>query len=122
MKFLVKYPKLTESTIRNFKRMYMKQVKEQRKNGDDTCVTELPILPKGRPPLMLNLDGKLLSFLKALRLKGGVVNIHVVRAAAVALIQSNPSQMQYYANFDMSRSWVQSVYRRLGYTKRLGTT
>ena len=71
---------------------------------------------------MLDLDEKLLVFLKALRLKGGVVNIYVVRAAALALIQSNPAQMQYFANFDMSRSWVQSVYRRMGYSKRLGTT
>ena len=81
-------------------------------NGLVPIVTELPVLPKGRPPLMLELDDKLL---RALRTKGGVVNIHVVRATALALIQSNPSQMQYYANFDMSRSWVQSVYRRMGY-------
>ncbi len=71
---------------------------------------------------MLDLDETLLTFLRSVRVKGGVVNVHVVRAAALALIQSNPSKMHYYANFDMSRSWVQSVYRRMGYTKRLGTT
>ncbi len=71
---------------------------------------------------MLDLDEKLLTFLRSVRVKRGVVNVNVVRAAALALIQSNPSKMHYYANFDMSRSWVQSVYRRMGYTKRLGTT
>lgn len=121
-KFLDKYPKLTESTVRNFKKMYLKKVKEERQKGGVPCVSKLPVLPKGRPPLMLDLDHKLLTFLKAVRTKGGVVNIHVVRAAALALIQSNPSQRQYYANFDMPRSWVQSIYRRMGYTKRLGTT
>ena len=86
-KFLDKYPKLTESTVRNFK-MYLKKVKEERQKGGVPCVSKLPVLPKGRPPLMLDLDHKLLTFLKAVRTKGGVVNIHVVRAAALALIQS----------------------------------
>ena len=35
---------------------------------------------------MLDLDEKLFKFLKAVRIKGGVVNIHVVRATAEALI------------------------------------
>ena len=27
-----------------------------------------------------------------------------------------------FVNFNMNRSWVQSVYRRLGYSRRIGTT
>ena len=73
--------------------------------------TKLPV-----KPTMLDLDEKLLKFLKAVRIKGGVVNIHVVRATAEALIHSNPSQMQHYARFDMPHSWVQSIYRRMGYS------
>lgn len=122
-KFLTEFPKLTESTVRNFKKMYLQQLKEERKkNPIPNPVTKLPVLPKGRPPLMLSLDQKLIKFLKAVRSKGGVVNIHVVRATAQALIQSNPSQMQHYARFDMPRTWVQSIYRRMGYSRRLGTT
>ena len=71
---------------------------------------------------MFDFDEKLLKFLKAVLIKGGVVNIHVVCATAEALIYSNLSQMQHYARFDMPRSWVQSIYRRMGYSRRLGTT
>ena len=79
------------------------------------------IVPKtrGRPPILLELDEK---FLKAIRIKGGVVNIHVVRASATALIKTNPSSFQHLRNFSMPRSWVQSLYRRMGLTKRAGTT
>lgn len=116
-KFLTDFPKLSESTVRNFKKMYLKQLKEEKKkNPVLDPVTKLPVRP---PPLMLDLDEKLL---KAVRIKGGVVNIHVVRATAEALIHSNPSQMQHYARFDMPRSWVQSIYRRMGYSRKLGTT
>lgn len=59
---------------------------------------------------MLELDDKLLSFLRALRTKGGVVNIHVMRATALALIQSNPSQMQYYNNFGVGFSLFIAVW------------
>lgn len=51
-----------------------------------------------------------------------MVNSHVVRATAGALIKSNPSMIQYFSRFDMPRSWVQSIYRRMGYSRRLGTT
>ena len=46
--------------------------------------------PRGWPPILLELDTKLIMLLLAIRTKGGVVNIHVVRAAAKALIESNP--------------------------------
>ena len=78
--------------------------------------------PKGRPPILLDLDEKLVTFLKAVRTKGGVVNIHVVRAVAKALIDSNQSSSKYLQNFNFPRSWVQSLYRRMGYTRRAATT
>lgn len=52
----------------------------------------------------------------------GVVNIHVVRGATQTLISSNPALAQRFSRFEMPRSWVQSLYRRLGYTRRAGTT
>ena len=86
---------------------------------------DIPAKPKGRPPILLDLDGKLIKFLKAVRVKGGVVNIHVVRAAAKARIESNGSSSQQPQNLGMPRScrsWVQSLYCCMGYTKRAGTT
>ena len=45
-----------------------------------------------------------------------------MRAVTTALIESNPSMSQQLVKFDMPRSWVQSIYRRMGYTRRMGTT
>ena len=123
-KFLSDLPNLTESSIRNFKKMYLKKLREEKMRNPATPkpVAKLSVQPKGRFPLMLDLDSKLIKFLQGVRAKGGVVNIHVVRATAKALIQSNPSQMQHFVKFDMPRSWVQSIYRRMGVSRRLGTT
>ena len=92
------------------------------KKSNPQPVTRLSVDQRGRPPILLELDGKLLKYLKAVRMKGGVVNIHVVRAATQALIASNPALVHRFTRFEMPRTWVQSVYRRMGYTRRAGTT
>lgn len=81
--------------------------------------TQITSKPRGRPPIFLE---QVLNFLRAVRTKGGIVNIHVVRAATAALIKSNPLTSQHLQNFSMPRSWVTSVYKRMGYTRRAGTT
>ena len=77
---------------------------------------------RGRPPLLLELDAKLIQFLQAVRRKGGVINIHVVRATAEALLKCNPVFAQQLSRFEMPCSWVQSLYRRMKFTRRAGTT
>ena len=115
--FKAHFPNLKESTIRNFKKAYKEQLKKKAQ------VTALPTMPRGRPPLLMELDKKLLRFLNAMRARGGVINSHVVRATADALIRSNHSPgLQHLRNFSMPRSWIQSVYKRMGYTRRMGTT
>ena len=120
--FLPNYPDLRESTIRNFKKAYKERMQYQRKQLHPQPVTAITAQPRGRPPILLELDEKLIKFLRAIRTKGGVINIHVVRAATKALIASNPLTSQHLVKFDMPRSWVQSIYRCMGYTKRMGTT
>ena len=73
--------------------------------------------------MLLEVNTKLLSFLKAVCAKGGVVNSHVVCAAAKALIDtSGETTKRQLSNIDLSRPWVQSVYRRMGLTRRMATT
>ena len=104
--FKAHFPNLKESTIRNFKKTYKEQLKKK------ALVTALPTMPRGRPPLLMELDKKLLRFLNAMRARGGVINSHVVRATADALIRSNHSPgLQHLQNFSMPRSWIQSVYK-----------
>lgn len=121
--FSAQFPNLKESTVRNFKKAYKNELDKQRKQQlIPQPVTEIVPKPRGRPPILLELDKKLVKFLTAIRAKGGVVNIHVVRATAAALIKTNPTSSQHLHNFRMPRSWVQSLYKRMGLTKRAGTT
>ena len=60
--------------------------------------------------------------LRAIRVKGGVINIHVFRAITKTLITSNPSTSMNFQNFSMPRSWVQSIYNQMGLTYRIRTT
>ena len=71
---------------------------------------------------MLDLDAKLIKLLHGVRSRGGVINIHVVRASAKALIDTNQQTHQQLSNFNMPRSWVYSLNRRMGLTRRMGTT
>ncbi|KAL9972996.1 hypothetical protein ACROYT_G019398 [Oculina patagonica] len=97
--FSKEYPNLKESTLRNFKKAYEDKLKViQRQEGNVQQVTSLESLPRGRPPLLLELDCKLISFVKNLRARGGVVNGSVISAAAKGLIRSNPSLHQRIVN------------------------
>ena len=78
--------------------------------------------PRWRSPIILELDTKLIKLLLAIRTKGGVVNIHVVRATAKAVIESNPVAGSHLAKFKIPRSWVHSIYRRMGFSRRTTTT
>ena len=84
------WPNLKESTIRSFKTAYKKKLDEEMKKAIPQPVIQIPTKPKGRPPI-LDLDEKLIKFLKAVRAKGGVVNAHIVRAAVTALIEKSSS-------------------------------
>ena len=108
------FPDLKESTIRNFKKKYHVKLAEARKAGN-TEVICIPSEVRGRPPILMDLDNKLLTFLKGIRSRGGVINVHVVQGVTHALITSNPA-MSHLNNFDMPRSWVHSIYKRMGYT------
>ena len=114
------FPGLNESTVRNFKKKYYSQLSDARRKGKST-VTAIPSKVRGRPPVLMELDEKLIWFIKGIRGRGGVINIHGVRAVTQALIASNPS-MVYLSNFDMPRSWVHSIYKRMGLKIRAGTT
>ena len=103
-----------------FKKKYYEKLSKARREGK-TEVLYLPSKVRGRPPILTELDGKLIRFLKGIRGRGGVINIHVVRAVTQALIDCNTS-LTHLANFDMPRSWVHSIYKRMGYKARAGTT
>ena len=100
--FEKEFPNLKENTVRNFKKKYYEKLSKARREGK-TEVLSLPSKVCGRPPILMELDAKLIRFLKGIHGRGGVINIHVVRAVTQALIECNTS-LTHLANFDMPRS------------------
>ena len=52
--------------------------------------------------------------------RGGVVNSCVVKATALALVNSN--NISGLKGFEPKLTWVKSIYRRCNFTRRAGTT
>ena len=68
-----------------------------------------------------SIDEKVMNFLLILRRKGGVGNSVVVIAAAQALIQK--SSDEHLKCIDLvSSNWTQSLFRRMGFVRRMPTT
>ena len=69
-----KYPLLTESTVRNFKKSYNEKLQKESKKMNPQPVTSITPQPRGWPPILLELDTKLIKLLCAIRAKSGIVN------------------------------------------------
>ena len=69
---MAEFSNLNESIVRYFKGLYQQKLKEEAKNNNPLPVTALPTQPRGRPPLLLELDAKLIidKYLQAVRRKG----------------------------------------------------
>ena len=91
-----------------------------KRQGIQESVTSIPHDTRGRPPLLLDLDQKLMLLLKSIRNRGGVVNFNVVKASALALIKSNTAKD--FRGFEPTSTWVRSIYRRCNFFRRAGTT
>lgn len=117
--FTTEFPNLSESTVRYSTKLYEQKMKDKAKKDNPLPVKALLTQPRGHPPLLLELDTKLL---RAVRRKGGVISIHVLRATAETLIKCNPAFAQQLSGFEMPCSWVQSLYRRMKFTRRAGRT
>ena len=70
--------------------------------------------------LVDKLDDLVQRFLKATRCKGGIVNTTVAIATATALVNHYP--LLEKDNVSLNQSWAQSLFCRIGFTKRRATT
>ena len=88
--FKEELPTLKESPVRTFKRAYERRLREEKKKGKtDATVIAIPSDTHGRPPILCDLDSILISLLRNIRSRGRVVNFCVVKATALALLDSN---------------------------------
>ena len=87
-KFKSDFPKLNESTVRDFKRKYEEKLKISKKKGENisTLVTE----KRGRLLLLGKLDEVVQKYIKAASNRGAVISQSMASATAKALLVRYP--------------------------------
>ena len=112
-KFKVKFPRLTESTIRSWVKKYKEMIKAKSQRESSRFVNFKICEKRGRPLLFdEELDHKLRAMVITLWKVGSVINVHVIRGILMGLICSNSPQFGQYCDFVITRSWVRSLYQR----------
>ena len=119
-KFETKAKPLNESTVRRFAKLYQEEIENARKQNRDVS-KRIETLPRGRPFLLGSLDEMVRNFLFALRSRGGVVTSVIAVSAAKALIARNPHLLLSHIDLESS-SWSKSLFRRMGFSRRMKTT
>ena len=116
-KFKVKFPRLTESTIRPWVKKYQEMIKAKSQRESSRFVN-FKICEKRGHPLILDeeLDRKLRAMVITLQKAGSVINVHVIRGILMGLIRSNSTQFGQYCDFVVMRSWVRSLYQRMKFS------
>ena len=115
------FPRLNQSTVREFKKRYNTEIANAAKEKRE--VTKL--IPKsssqtGQPLLLGDLDSMIQTYIKQLSNRGGVVNRAIANATAQALLTRYPNIV---GETDVSSaSWAQSLLRRMGFKKRRKTS
>lgn len=112
--------RVSEATVRNFKRVYLSKVKTG-ENPDD--IKELPKATPGRPLLLGEFDDKVFQYIKQLRAAGGIVNCNILIAAAKGIIShEKPSLLKEYGGtLDFGKKWAESFLLRRQFVRRKAT-
>ena len=79
---------------------------------------EITAKPKGRPPVLLDLDKKVDKVSESNKSNRWCGEFHIAGATKDALIASNPSSSMHVQKFSKPHSCVQSLYRCLGVYKK----
>ena len=95
-------------------------MKNRGKKNSTSPIKGIPAKRRGRPLMLGMVDKKIRDFLIALRHRGGVVNSTIAIAAVKGLIQS--SSDPDLKRIKINTSWAQSLFRRMGFVRRMATT
>ena len=57
-----------------------------------------------------------------MRTAGAVINIHVIRGILAGIVRSNLEKFGQFSDFDVTKSWVHSLYHRMNFSRRATTT
>ena len=109
--------KINESTVRSIKRQYLKHKTLHRND-------ELPHKPRG-PPLVLGekMDRMVQSWVRKVRIEGGVINTRIVMAAAQGIMSTvdRKSLAKHGGHITITNDWGRSLLRWMNFVKRKGT-
>lgn len=96
-------------------------VKLKKKIGADSAT--LARSPRGAPTVLGDQDEAVQKYIRQVRLKGGVVNVRTVLAAAEGIMTKNSRHKlkKYGGHIGIEKSLGRSILRRMGYVKRKGT-
>ena len=114
-KFKSLFRDLNESTVRGFRKKYLKLAEKRNRSPEKLIVN----LQHGRPLLLGNdIDKKVRKYIMTLRSKGGKLIFSI--AIAKALIEQGDNKSLKVLKF--GKDWTQSLFRRMGFKKRDITT
>ncbi|WAR07101.1 hypothetical protein MAR_017059 [Mya arenaria] len=110
--------KVIETTVRSMRDRYVKLKKTL---GEEPTV--LAHSPLGAPTLLGQYDETVHSYIRRMRVSGGVVNIRTVRAAAEGIMKkyARHKLRQFGGHVAVEKSLARSILRRMGFVKRKGT-
>ena len=113
------FPGANESTIRSFKKAYLIAIKF---NPALEAVQRAALKKKkrGKPVKFGKHDAEIITYLRAIRKAGGKVNRTVVQGAAFGILRRRAPHLLHGDNV-ITRSWCNSILRRLKFVKRKGT-
>ena len=114
-KFKAQFPRLKESTVRNFVAKYNRIRKESNRS-----INSVPVERRGRPVILGEIDTKVKAYIVSQRNRGGRISRTIAIAADKAFAsRSNDLNVR---NMVIGETWAQSLFRRMDYKRRYGTT
>ena len=119
---------LNKSTVRSIKKNYYQELGKKRSpsgNLDSEAITSLPPKKRGRPLLLgETIDSHVQSYIKVLRANGAPVTTSIAIATATGIVSKTKrtSLQEYGGPVALTKSWAQSLLRRMGFVKRKGGT
>ena len=118
-KFTTQQNPLNESTVRRFCNLYKRELQQASKEKRE-IKSALKCLLQGRSILLDSLDEMVQQYLLATRSKRGLISSIIAIATAKVLIARYPEYD--HEHIDLDSSWAKSLFKRMGFVKRMPTT
>ena len=105
--------------------MYVSELQQKKKVGDDSSVKELPEKKRGCPLLLDDkLDGQVKCYIGCLHEKGAAINMAIVVGVSQGIVKSHNVNLFACSSghLVLGKFWAKSLLSCMGYVKRRGST